>query len=269
MRTGRPGLAADNSASERQAPAKILDLDTYRKSPAEVARIADLLKLVPSGDIALDVGARDGHLSRLLSERFDEVVALDLNRPEIDVPRVRCVQGDVTGLAFDDNQFDLVLCAEVLEHLPPGTLATACSEITRVAREFVLVGVPYRQEIRSGRTTCYACGGKNPPWGHVNRFDERRLRTLFPGLRVERTSFVGDVVDSTNALSVLLLDLAGNPYGTYAQQESCVHCGTALVQPPRYSLPQKVCAKIAYVLRDLQRSLSRPHPNWIHVLFAK
>ncbi len=39
----------------------------------------------------------------------------------IDHPRVEAVQGDVTALQFADNEFDAILCAEVLEHIPePG-----------------------------------------------------------------------------------------------------------------------------------------------------
>ena len=69
-----------------------------------------------------------------LAERFDRVVALDLAKPEIDHPAIEPVEGNVTCLPFDDNQFDAVLCAEVLEHIPEHLLAKACSEIARVAR---------------------------------------------------------------------------------------------------------------------------------------
>lgn len=159
------------------------DLSTYRSSPAEQERIADLFALLPSsGALALDIGARDGFLAMKLAERFDEVVALDLDKPEIDHPDIEPVQGNVTDLEFAENQFDAILCAEVLEHIPEHLLARACHEIARVARNKVVVGVPYRQDLRCGRTTCNICGRTNPPWGHVNSFDEDRLRSLFPTL---------------------------------------------------------------------------------------
>ena len=37
-------------------------------------------------------------------------------------------------------------------------------------------------------------------------------------------------------LSTLLLDLAGNPFGTYDQEEPCIHCGAKLKPPPRRSI---------------------------------
>lgn len=247
-----------------------VDLQEYRESDAEQSRTRDLLGLIPeSGQSSLDIGARDGYFSRLLAGRFDAVVALDLEQPKIEHEKIQCVKGDVTDLEFDDNTFDFVFCAEVLEHIPGGQLATACSELSRVTKRFLLVGVPYQQDIRTGRTTCSECGGYSPPWGHVNRFDEDYLRQLFPELRVRRTSFVGKAHDVTNAFSVWLMDLAGNPYGTYMQDEACTHCGSEITGPSERNLVQKVLTKISWNITSLQRTMSKPHPNWIHVLFEK
>ena len=159
----------------------------------------------------LDIGARDGYFSQLLTEYFDEVTALDLEKPDFSFPRVTTVAGDATNLQFADDSFDCVFCAEVLEHIPD--VAQACREIARVARHEILIGVPYKQDTRLGRTTCQSCGRKNPPWGHLNRFDERRLAKLFPGLSVEASSFVGSARSETNPLSTMLMDVAGNPWG--------------------------------------------------------
>src|SRR5262245_18900113 len=194
-----------------------MDLAEYRNSESGRMRVADLTRLLPSNlDSALDVGARDGFISKLLVGHFPNVTALDMEEPRIDGERIRCVKGDVTGLNFPDASFDLVLCAEVLEHLPGRTLARACGELSRVAREYLLIGVPYKQDLRVGRLTCRACGKKNPPWGHVNSFDEDRLKELFFEFKVDGLSFVGEVVAWTNPFSTFLMDLAGNPYGSYS-----------------------------------------------------
>jgi SAM-dependent methyltransferase len=199
-------------------------LARYRNSPAEIARSRDLMAIVPKNlSTVLDVGARDGHFSRRLAEHFEYVTALDLSMPQLDFDRVRPVQGDVTQLRFPDNHFDVVFCAEVLEHVP--ALREACSEIARVARYAVVIGVPYMQDIRLDRTTCDHCGKTNPPWGHVNTFDEHRLSSLFPEYCLAKTSFVGSAKSRTNFLSTWLMDFAGNPWGVYEQEEPCIHCG--------------------------------------------
>ena len=244
------------------------DLEQYRQSEQEQARSADLLRLLPRGrKSALDIGARDGHFSRLLTEYFNEVTALDLEKPAFQIPRVTAVAGDVTRLQFPDAAFDCVFCAEVLEHIPP--LEQACRELARIARHEIIVGVPFRQDTRFGRTTCSRCGKINPPWAHVNTFDEQKLRTLFPGLSVRDTSFVGSNNEVTNPLATMLMDLAGNPWGTYDQDEPCIHCGTALVAPNGRTAMSRVLSGVAVRLNRLQAAMSRPHANWIHMVFTK
>jgi methyltransferase family protein len=253
-----------------QIPAPARDLAAYRNSAKEQNRIRSLFNLVPlSGSSAVDIGARDGYLSLRLAERFDSVVALDLKAPDIAHPLVECVAGDVTRLQIPDNSFQLVLCAEVLEHIPPAGLAQACSEIARIAKDAVVIGVPYRQDTRHGRTTCVLCGCKNPPWGHANRFDEDSLRTLFRGLRIERIEYVGKSLERTNFISAFLMDLAGNPYGTYDQDEGCVECGARLQAPARRNLMKKAATFAALRLTSLVNRFYSPQATWIHVLFRK
>lgn len=247
-----------------------MNLAEYRISTNELERTRNLLALVPEhGRVALDVGARDGHFSRLLAERFDKVIALDIDRPVISHPRIECRQGDVTQLEMADNSVDFVFCAEVIEHIPGNGLASACQELQRVCSDTVLIGVPYRQDTRVGRTTCYTCLGKNPPWGHVNRFDDDTLIKLFTHCSVEKKNFSGSNKEQTNALATLLLDLAGNPFGTYDQEEACIYCGRHLLPPPERTVLQRVLTRLGYIARTATEPFAQPHANWIHVLFAK
>lgn len=247
-----------------------MDLSVYRASASEQERTRDLLALAPvRGATALDIGARDGHFSVRLAERFDRVIALDLTRPTIVHPRVVCVEGNAAKLEFADDSVDFVFCAEVLEHIPPTILPTVCRELERVCRGDILIGIPYKQDLRIGRTTCSSCGGKNPPWGHVNTFDEQRLRRLFPRCVVRSTTFVGRKSEATNALAVALMDLAGNPFGTYAQEEPCIHCGRSLTAPRERTLNQQVLTKLAFIAQRASSNFARPRGNWMHMLFAK
>ncbi len=243
-------------------------LEKYRASQQELARTTDLVRLLPRGrKSVLDVGARDGHFTRLLTEHFPEVTALDLTRPSFEIPGVTTVAGDATQLAFPDNAFDCVFCAEVLEHIP--ALEAACKELLRVARHEVIIGVPYRQDTRVGRTTCPGCGKTNPPWGHVNEFDEAKLRLLFVGAAVREVSLVGENREATTALAAGLMDLGGNPWGSYDQEEPCIYCGSQIMPPEQRSLAQKVLSGVAVRLDSALRPFVRPHGNWIHMVFAK
>jgi SAM-dependent methyltransferase len=244
------------------------NVEEYRKSSSEIARTRDLLEIVPKNlSTVLDVGTRDGHFSRLLTEYFESVTALDLTMPQFQFERVLPAQGDVTKLQFPDKHFDVVFCAEVLEHIP--ALEKACSEISRVARHAIVIGVPYRQDTRLDRTTCNHCGKTNPPWGHVNTFDERKIANLFPQWPAAKTSFVGKSNERTNPLSTWLLDLAANPYGVYDQDEPCIHCGKQMEPPNSPSFSRKFAAAVALKLNRLQSRFNPMHPNWIHTVFQK
>lgn len=247
-----------------------MDLSTYHASPREAARLASLMRLLPaSAGTALDIGARDGFITRHLADRLAQVTALDLELPRIDDARIRCVRGDAAELPFPDDSFDLVFCAEVIEHIPSPVLERACREMVRVTRCHVLIGVPYRQDLRHGRTTCASCKGFNPPWGHVNSFDESRLHGLFAPLDLLGAEYVETAEADTNALSTWLMNLAGNPWGTYAQEEPCVHCGASLVAPMRTNFMQRGLARTGSACRSLASRFHPPHANWIHMLFGK
>ncbi|MGE0769737.1 MAG: class I SAM-dependent methyltransferase [Hyphomicrobiaceae bacterium] len=247
-----------------------MDLYEYRNSPSERQRTEDLLRLIPSeGRHALDIGARDGHFSLLMADRFESITALDLTQPNISHPRIQCVQGNAAQMRFPDRAFDFVFCAEVLEHIPKSLLPDVCREIERVAAGRILIGVPYKQDIRVGQTTCHACGKLNPPWGHVNSFDEQRLMKLFPHCEVETVSFVGITSERTNAVSALLMNFAGNPYGTYDQEEPCIHCGRPLLPPPKRNPAQLVATRLAFWSCRLSDLFAKPHGNWIHMVLHR
>ena len=246
-----------------------MDLERYRLAEAEKARTEDLVLHLPRGRASvLDIGARDGHFSRILTKYFTTVTALDLEKPSFECPGMVAIGGDVTKLEFPDNSFDCVFCVEVLEHI--SEVQRACSEISRVAKHEIVIGVPFRQDLRVGRTTCRTCLNRNPPWGHVNSFDESKLLSLFPRLEVISKSFVWTNKEATNAISTFLMDRAGNPWGTYEQEEPCICCGARLVSPlMEGNIWQKACAGLAVRINCAQALWLRPHANWIHMIFSK
>jgi len=51
------------------------------------------------------------------------------------------VQGKAQDIPFSDNSFDLVVCTDVLEHIPEEDVGKCLSEIVRVSRHDVLLEV--------------------------------------------------------------------------------------------------------------------------------
>jgi SAM-dependent methyltransferase len=247
-----------------------MDMTQYRNSPRQQTRVADLLSHVSREyESILDIGARDGYISRELAKKCRSVTALDLKPPPVTGPNITAVAGDVTALEFDDNTFGCVVCAEVLEHIHPSLLEKACREIARVTAADAIIGVPYRQDLRAGRTTCRQCGTVNPAWGHFTVFTKKSLLSLFPSMQAEKISFVGRRLKRTNFLSAMLRNAAGNPRGEYSQDEPCICCGAALIAPDTLTRKQRFLCMAAFVLDRIQKPFIIPSANWIHVRFRK
>jgi hypothetical protein len=229
------------------------------------------MRLVPKNQRSIvDIGARDGFMANALTVHFERVIALDLTEPSFSIERVARVAGDVTQLPFDGESMDCVLCTEVLEHISSDQLSLACSEIRRVTRVAAVIGVPFRQDLRAGRTLCGSCGHVNPPWGHVNSFDEDRLLALFRPMRPASIEFVWPTKeDRTNWVSAALMSMAGFPWGTYAQEEPCIQCGSRLIPRTRTSVVSRACARASVVLDAAQRAVITPRPWWLHIRFEK
>lgn len=246
------------------------DLTAYRASQAEQARIDDLLALMPTSlSKGLDIGARDGYVSKLMTEHCKHVTALDLSLSEITHDQIMCIQGNITKLNFTDDEFDLTLCAEVLEHISPNLLEQACQELTRVTKKWLIIGVPFNQDIRSGSTRCPSCGKTNPPWGHVNSFNENKLRKLFPQMTIEKINFIGTSNNRTNFISHALMEFAGHPFGTYHQNEECVHCGSIIEYTSQRTLSQKLATRVGFICNSIQNKFTSLQPAWIHLLLKK
>ena len=92
--------------------------------------------------------------------------------------------------------------------------------------------------------------------------------SLFPALAVVSRSYVGELREATNAVSTWLMDLAGNPWGAYDQDEPCIHCGASLTRPGSRGLLQRLSSAAAIHLNRAQSALTRPRPVWMHLVLS-
>ena len=80
---------------------------------------------------------------------------------------------------------------------------------------------------------------------------------------------MGQTKSSTTEISSLLMGFAGNPYGTYDQEEKCLHCGKQLLSPPRRGLLKKIATKLSIYIDKTVALFEMPRPKWMHVKFLK
>jgi SAM-dependent methyltransferase len=98
------------------------------------ARFFPLAQL-PDGGSVLDVGC--GVLGLRAQEPDLDITGLDvLDRPSYPGPFVRADPAD--GLPFADDEFDLVYCSSVIEHVPPTRRSAFAAELRRVGRGWLV-----------------------------------------------------------------------------------------------------------------------------------
>lgn len=86
----------------------------------------------------LEVGPGNGTVTTYLRSQGVDVTTADI-APDL-APDVMC---SVTGLPFESDEFDVILCAEVLEHLPFDQFRSALTEIHRATRKGAVITLPH------------------------------------------------------------------------------------------------------------------------------
>ena len=98
----------------------------------------------------LDVGCGVGHYLRSLRERLDndiDYTGIDITKYYIErakkaFPSIPFFLDDIHHMSFKDNSFDIVLCNNVVMHLPSPP-KKAISELMRVSSRYVVIRTPF------------------------------------------------------------------------------------------------------------------------------
>jgi ubiquinone/menaquinone biosynthesis C-methylase UbiE len=142
-----------------------------------VRRVIGLLRALAPTTL-LDVGSGRGTFLWPLLDAFVELPVTSIDRDPRrardlgavrlgGITRLTVARADAQHLPFADQSFDAVSLLEVLEHLPDPS--AAAREALRVARRFVIVSVPSKED-------------DNPE--HIHLFDHQSLAQLFPSRKV-------------------------------------------------------------------------------------
>jgi 2-polyprenyl-3-methyl-5-hydroxy-6-metoxy-1,4-benzoquinol methylase len=149
----------------------------------------DYLHLKP-GIRVLDAGCGTGrHLCEAFRSPGVDVVGIDMNLADLAKTRDILIRlkredngswitamADVTTLPFKDESFDVIICSEVLEHVPENVLAI--KELIRVLKpgKDIVVSVPSCMPER----ICWAISESyfQEPGGHIRIYKKKELKNL-------------------------------------------------------------------------------------------
>lgn len=243
-------------------------------SPQEEERIRETLSLFPEGcSSILDVGCGDGRITNKLASRYNRVIGLDNSKKTLEYVKTERILGTTESLPFSDRSFDLVLCCEVLEHLPFSIFSKTVSELQRVADKYICVSVPYKQNLRKAMVRCPYCGCEFVPARHVRVFDLNKSLSLFGNFTAQRYVFGDPRHKEYSKLVIKIAQLLGFFLRGFPPQAVCPQCGYSVApkdepeNPPR----DRQDGLLVRVVRPWAKRLvpAKRKPLWLMILYRR
>jgi trans-aconitate methyltransferase len=110
-------------------------------------RVVELLRPLEFRSV-IDVGCGEGYLARVIADAFPgaSITGVDLSASAVEAARLRVPAGRFEVASFEQlgawsQRFDLVICSEVLEHLPDP--AAGLAALRALATRHALLTVPW------------------------------------------------------------------------------------------------------------------------------
>lgn len=170
--------------------------EIWKQEPSvkQLTMVNDVLNLVPK-DVKkiLDIGCGNGLITNSLPQDI-YVCGLDISEEALKYVQREKIVGSIENLPFEDEEIDLVLSTDTIEHLPPEVLENGICEIQRVASKYVLIAVPYKENLEYAQTKCKKCSTRFHVNWHIHSFDVQKIYKLFDEdkFRLRKISFSGD-----------------------------------------------------------------------------
>jgi len=225
-------------------------------------RIPTTLAMIPDGiNSILDVGCGDGtFLGSMDSGPFK--AGLDISHTALSFVKIELkIQASSYAIPFKENAFDCIVSTEVLEHLPPAVYEVTLHEIQRVAKRYILISVPFLEDLARKQTQCSKCGHIFHIYLHLRSFDLSNLKGIFPNYFLKECRFSGPQEKTFPSWLLKIRRKFGRRW-EWDKNALCPECGYKSERPPKRS--------VISVLTSLLAGLTRKrHPKWVSALYEK
>jgi len=268
------GLRGNSFASEyyeRAWPQIAASISSREEEP-----IRQTISLIPEGvSSILDVGCGDGRVTNRLVSRYSKVVGLESSREALRYVEAEKLLGSVDSLPLADRSFALILCCEVLEHLPFRVYPKALEEIERVAAKYIIVTVPNNEDIKRALVTCPHCGCSFHPWRHLRSFTPKKLKELLGQFELQKLQLYQPSAKVYPTFLVKVAKLTRLiPVNSFPATAVCPQCGYSVPSSTEASLKANTTNKdslLAHLLRSLAERLvpTRKRGTWLLALYQR
>lgn len=212
----------------------------------------------------LDVGCKDGLLLESSSDKTVFSVGLDINLASLKSVKFPVVNATAENLPFKDKTFDLVVCAEVLEHLTHSELENAVSELKRVSKKYILISVPFKEFLDMAWTKCKNCGEEYHLWGHKQSFHKEDFKKTFLPSKLTLTKIIRGNQRRFDPYLLRIRNKLLNGW-SYDQAVSCPRCGMSS-EPPHIGVSRRMLLILLSAF-NLMLNPFRNYGGWLIALF--
>jgi SAM-dependent methyltransferase len=260
----KSGEIMTTSVEKKDGSVRYDKFPKWGKKPdnANQERILATRSLIPS-DVRtiLDLGCGDGAVTNELVEKGLDIFGADFSIVALGFVKGKPLAASVDSIPFPDQYFDMVLCAETIEHLPDGVYERTLSEIERVAKRYIIISTPNNEYLPTSSIKCENCQKVFHRNMHVQVFSRDIHNSLFQVFERKRTIGV-QVWKQIPTLTNFQHILGIYPPGRGA---ICPNCDHSNISSP--SLWQQFVLNIGYVITRLLPNVKKD--QWIVSLYQR
>ncbi len=145
-------------------------------------RIKTTVDLIPSDcNSVLDVGCGNGKFLHKIKETNTTIKVIGTDRSDEALQYVNAEKfvSNITEIPKENEFADCVTCLQVLEHIHDATYAASLKELARVAKKYIIVSVPYNEDLKKSFTECPKCKSEFSWELHMRSYTNHDMEHMF------------------------------------------------------------------------------------------
>ncbi len=236
-----------------------LTLSKYEQEKIEIIR-----QIIPADVNSIaDIGCGNGIITNQLIDNWS-VIGVDRSWAALQFVKSNKLQAEINNTPFKTNSIDLILCSEVLEHLPEPVLVQSIAELKKIARKYLLITVPNNELLSKNFIKCPECSFIYNASYHLHSFAKKNIFSLFPEYSVIESFECGQPVRQFVPLLLKIKQQYGNSWARYSKKKNsiCPKCSHRFLYIENKNF-------ISFLCNAVNRFFSPRKPYWLGFLLKK